>query len=134
MRNDIQIPSYITATIKNKPYHIPFYDKEVNRYGHYDDSARIYTMIDRVIINEEFINRPLNLGDYHRIHYIIKNSNLDSRIEINHKSVLATTKTNKKFNINKHIDMGKSYIIANNYSIKEFEVYDSEGELYAKFK
>lgn len=134
-RNDIEIPRDVINTKKTKLYTIPFYGKEVRKYQTYDDSKYIYTVLDRKLPSDKYEKRILNLGDFHRIQYILnEQNNLKEKLFITEEdNLLKHTRINRKFDINKNLDMEKSFIECNDYAIKSFELYDKEGKLYAKF-
>lgn len=139
LRNDIDLPMHeIGASKKEKPSHIPFFDKEVSRYS-YDDSKYIYTVLDRGVENVDYENDfekcRIDLGDFHRLHYLIKyKGEVGGQLTVDENNKLFTVKFTKGFKLDEKIDLDKSYIKKNNQSISEFEIYDPEGNLYASYK
>ena len=140
LRNDIDLPmEELGETRKEKPYNIPFFGKELARYSMYDDSKFIYTVTDRNITEVDYENDfercRIDLGDFHRLQYLIKYDGVaDGELKVDTDNKLYDVRFNKGFKLDQRIDLEKSYICKNNQSISEFEIYDPEGNLFASYK
>ena len=140
LRNDIDIPQSIINTKKKKPFTIPYFGREVHKYAAYDDSREIYTLSKNDYAEKEATRKAINIGDYHRLKYIIDyEDSIDGIVLSDTIKGLFVDKENKLYSKNKNfklekiIDLEKSYVEMNDYAISAFEIYDIEGELYASY-
>jgi len=68
-RNDTFLPDSVKASSKDKPYSLMAYEKEFARYGSYDDSKYLYTLVNNPIDTDVEL-KVMNFGDFHRTAYV----------------------------------------------------------------
>lgn len=157
-RNDISIPSDIKDTRHKKPTTLVFFENELASYQHYDDSRNIYTMFEREHDDKDVIKKKIDIGELNRIAYIISLTKDKKELFEGHYHKSKTTSINEEYDENDYrryekqenslpeikwdkmnrntkieqLDLEKSYILRNNYSIFGCELYDNEGRLVYK--